>query len=75
MTNYRPIQYGIQGSQLYLCFDYMYTILYFDTYNGDAASQIYRPISLQVVFWKILETLILNRLNQHLQVNKILVPE
>ena len=50
MTNYRPIQYGIQGSQLYSCVDYMCTILYFDTNNGDAASQIYRPISLQVVF-------------------------
>jgi hypothetical protein len=35
----------------------------------------YRPISLLEVFQKILETVILNRLNQHLQVNKILVPE
>jgi len=50
MNNYRPTQYGIQGSQIYSCVDYMYTILYFDTHNGDAVSQIYRPILLQVVF-------------------------
>jgi hypothetical protein len=35
----------------------------------------YRPISLLVDFYKIVKTVTLNRLNQHLQVNKVLVPE
>jgi hypothetical protein len=35
----------------------------------------YRPISLLISFSKILETIMLNRLNQHLQTNSILVPE
>jgi hypothetical protein len=35
----------------------------------------YRPISLLIVFSKILETIMLSRLDQHLQVKKILVPE
>jgi hypothetical protein len=35
----------------------------------------YRPISLLITASKILETVVFNRLNQHLQVNNILVPE
>jgi hypothetical protein len=35
----------------------------------------YIPLSLLISFSKISETLMFNRLNQYLQVNKILVPE
>jgi hypothetical protein len=35
----------------------------------------YRPISLLITVSKILENVVFNRLNQHLQVNNILVPE
>ena len=35
----------------------------------------YRPISLLTPFPKILNRLKFNRLNQHLQVNRVLIPE
>jgi len=35
----------------------------------------YRPIPLLISFSKILETAVLNRLQQYLQSNKVLVPE
>ena len=46
-------------------------------YKGGEKSKVnnYRPISLLISFSKILETLMFNRLNQHLQVNGILIPE
>jgi hypothetical protein len=44
--------------------------------KGDKNSMInYRPISLLITLTKILETVVFNRLSQHLQVNNILVPE
>jgi hypothetical protein len=35
----------------------------------------YRPISLLTTFFKVLEKVMHNRLNQYLQTNNILVPE
>jgi hypothetical protein len=43
--------------------------------KGDITKTNYRPISLLTSFSKILETLVFNRLNQYLKVNRIVVPE
>jgi hypothetical protein len=44
--------------------------------KGDKNNMInYRPISLLTTISKILETVVFNRLSQHLQVNNILAPE